>query len=168
MNAIDRAGPGGEPTALEQALTTLVTSLTNLGTEVRALRLDVQAGERRRKRGQKWIGAGVVVVITLVALLGVVSWQNRKVLDSTSQTNETILECTTPGRQCYEEGRKRTAEAFQYVLLVSIYMGQCARLYPDEAGPTYDRKLKECVLTRLGLPATSPSPSPTPAPTGGG
>lgn len=170
MNPSGRTGPGNGRaiSPLEQALVDLSGSLTNLGQDVRGLRDDVQQAEARRRRGNKLIAAGLIVVLLAVTMLSVVTVQNRQVLDSTSQTNATMADCTTPGGKCYEESRRRTGEAINNILLVSIYMAQCARLYPNEAGPDYDRKLEVCIYERLGMSAAPTSPTPTPAPTGGG
>ncbi len=135
--------------------------------EARSLRDDVQQAEKARKRGAL-ISAGLLALV-LIFMIGIVfiGYQSR-------QTADQLADCTTPGGTCYAEGQARQVQAISAVTQISIFVSQCGRLWPGEAGPDYDRKLERCVAERLtdaiknppmlGPPA-SPQPDPTPSPT---
>lgn len=139
----------GKPAASD-VVAPLQQSLADLIRESQALRVDVHTAEAARKRANH-INLGVLgLLILFVALLVGIGWQGNV-------TNQRIADCTTAGGDCYEEGRKRTAAAIGDIIKVSIYMAECARLYPGEAGPEYDRKLEACVYGRLAQPTAAPS-----------
>lgn len=137
-------------------------SLSDLIEESKRLRVDVHGAEEARKRASR-ISLGVLALLCLfVLMLLAVAWQNNQLAHQVNETNLQLADCTTPGGKCYEEGRKRTSAVLADVIRAQIFMAQCARLYPNEAGPTYDRKLEHCVYERLATPAAKPSPSPSP------
>lgn len=145
----------------------LSSSLTAIVEESQSLRTDVHAAERAR-RAQSYFTLGVLwFVVLLVLLTGTVTWQNNQLAREVQKTNERIASCTTAGGACYEEGRQRTGSAISDIIRSEIFMAECSRLYPNESGPAYDRKLETCVAERLAshTPRVLPTPTPTPAPT---
>lgn len=148
----------------------LAESLTDLITESRALRSDVHGAERARRRAGIINLAMLAAIVLAVAGLAVVTWQNNQLTNRVSETNFRMADCTTPGGRCYEESRRRTGQAIEDIIRSEIFMAECARLYPDEAGPAFDRKLEACVAERLAGPmlrqpnpeqSATPGPSPT-------
>jgi hypothetical protein len=62
----------------------------------------------------------------------------------------TVQDCTTNRQgQCYKEGQARTGEAVGSLFWTSMYNTECARLYPDEHGPAFDKKLEACVAAKM-------------------
>jgi hypothetical protein len=143
----------------------LATSLTALIAESQALRVDVKANERARKR-ENQINLGVLLMLSLfVFLVLVVAWQNNTIAQQTRDTNARMLSCTVPGGPCYEDGRKRTAQAVGDIYKVSIYMAECSRLRPGVSGPEFDAFLEGCVNDKLTASQAAPRVQPTPTPT---
>lgn len=161
--------PGPPPA---QSVETLKASLASLIAESQALRQDVHGAEIARKRANQ-INVGVLAVLALfVGLLFAVVWQNNQVVRQVSATNAVMVDCTTPGRPCNEQGRQRTEAAVASIARISIYVSQCGRLWPGESGPEYDKKIEACVLERLAkaqhATSVTPSPAPVPSPRPGG
>lgn len=140
----------------------LKKSLAELIEESQRLRLDVQNDMESRRRATKVAVALLGLLSLFTALMLVLAWQNNQVLDEVNRTGDTVADCTTAGGKCYEEGRARTGQAIQDILNVSIFMAECARLYPGESGPEYDKKLERCIYERLQA-----QNAPTPSPSGG-
>jgi hypothetical protein len=152
-----------EPPAQGSPAEALRASLESLIAESQALRSDVHGAEVARKRANQ-INLGVLALLALfVALLIAIGWQNNQVVNQVQQTNDQMANCTTPGRQCYEQGRARTDGAVSSVVRISIFVSQCGRLWPGESGPDYDRKLQACVMERLRLAQAAPQPSAQPS-----
>ncbi len=127
----------------------LSASLEELLTESQRLRADVHSAEEARKRTNK-IGLGLIVAVAVfVLLVGVVTWQNNKVLRQTGATNDVIVDCTAPTGECYRLNLQRTADVVLDIVKASTYVAQCARLKPGESGPAFDRYLEECVAAKL-------------------
>ncbi len=149
--------------AAPPAVTALRQSLTDLVAESQALRGDVRTAEASRRRANQ-INLGLLGLLVLfVGLLVSLGWQGNQAIQASRETNRRIADCTNPGGSCYEEGRERTSQAINDIILVSIYMAECARLYPGEAGPDYDKKLEACVYQRLSQPRPSTFPSAVPS-----
>lgn len=170
----DSPRPPADPAPVSPAVVSLRESLADLIKESQALRTDVHSAEQARRRATA-VNLGLLGLLALfVGLLLVVSWQNNRLIEKVDKTNSLMADCTTPGGKCYEDGRRRTSAAISDIVWASVYMSQCARLYPDESGPLYDRKLEACVTKRLqdareGQPVPpSPAPTVSPSPTGGG
>jgi hypothetical protein len=135
-----------------------------------ALRTDVKVAEAARRRANH-INLGALALLTvLVALLIAVTWQNNRLAHRVDRTNAKLADCTTPGGRCYDEGRARTGQAIDDIIRSEIFMAECSRLYPNESGPAYDRKLEACVVQRLAGPGlrAPAQPTPTPSVSGGG
>ena len=129
--------------------------------EAQRLRSDVHGAEVARKRANLINSVVLIVLAGFVAMLFAVVVQANRTAAQAAQTNRQVADCTTAGGTCYEEGRRRTSQAISDILKVSIYMAECARLYPGEAGPEYDRKLEACVYERLERDR-QPQPSASP------
>lgn len=175
----DITGPERDqsPAPVSPAVAALGQSLSEVLAEAQALRSDVHTAEEARRKATV-VNLGLLALLVLfVALLGAVSWQNNQLIEKVEQTNSTMADCTTPGGRCYEEGNRRTSGAINDIIWASVYMAQCARLYPGEVGPEYDKKLEACVTQRLQQAAkerqatptpTVPVPTVSPSPSGGG
>jgi hypothetical protein len=124
-------------------------SLADLIDESQALRTDVHAAEKARKRTGQISLAVLGLLVIFVGLMMAVTWQTNQVAHQVNQTNRRMADCTTPGGACYEEGRKRTGQAISDIIRAEVYMAECARLYPGDSGPAFDRKLEACVSGRL-------------------
>lgn len=146
-----------------EAVNKLRSSLATLVAESQALRNDVAQAEQARKRATAINISVLGVVAVFTALLLAIGYQNNQLVKRTDETNRRVADCTTAGGRCYEQGRARTHEAIEDVLRVSVYMAECSRLYPNESGPEYDRKLESCVYQRL---AEAQRQVPTGPPTG--
>lgn len=135
-------------------------TLSDVVAEAEALRTDVHAAEKARR-------ILALVNLGLLALLIALGWQNYEVSRQVSETNKRVADCTTPGGHCYEDGRARTGAAIGDIVRAEVLVAECSRLYPDEAGPTFDAKLQACFDARLAAAAAKtpqPAPTPTPAP----
>lgn len=159
--------PGGQPSSAAN-VAQLKQSLADLIEESQALRNDVHDAERARKK------ASLVSMMVLIALcvpmimLVILVWQNNMISQDVRKTNEVIVDCTTPGGKCAAQSSKRTGDAIGDIIRANIFMAECARLYPGEVGPEFDRKLEACVYGRLAAAAAerskaSPPPSPSPS-----
>jgi hypothetical protein len=148
-----------EPSALQKSLTDLIT-------ESQELRSDVHGAERARRRAGTINLALLGVLVAFVGLLLVVTFQNNRLSHRVTETNTRMADCTTPGGRCYDEGRTRSSAAIADLIRSQMFMAECARLFPDEAGAAYDAKLEACVLERLNGPTvrTPAAPGPSPAP----
>lgn len=159
---------GGQSPAAVASAAQLRQSLGEILTESQALRTDVHAAEQARTKATRLNLMVLVALCVPILLLLALAWQNNRLARELHDTNDRIADCTAAGGVCYEEGRKRTGTAIQDVISAEIFMAQCARLFPDEAGPAYDRKLENCVAERLTAAVAAratPTPSPvTPAP----
>lgn len=158
---------GGQLSASAASAAQLRKSLAELVAESQALRTDVHAAEQARTKATRLNLMVLVALCVPILLLLALGWQNNQLARELHDTNERIADCTTVGGHCYEEGRKRTGSAIQDVISAEIFMAQCARLFPDEVGPSYDRKLENCVAERLAAAVAAratPTPPVTPAP----
>lgn len=139
------------------AVAALQKELRDVVAEARALRADVQTAEQARRRANHINLAVLGLVVVFVLMLVGVGWQ-------ATTTNRQIADCTTPGGNCYEDGRARTSGAIVALTRISVYVSQCGRLYPGESGPEYDAKLERCVAEKLAAaqPSSPPSVSTSP------
>lgn len=163
------------PAHLSETLNSLGGAAQALTDEVRTDR-DQRAAEsaalieRQRKQNQR-IMALLVVVTILVGSLVTISVANRKLGIANSQLNkqnalivQRIDDCTTPGKPCYEQSRKRTGEAAALIIQGSVrgsvYAQICLRNNPRAT----DEEIEACVYARLQkLDAERTDPKPTPS-----
>lgn len=149
---------------LHRVSPTLGEYLANLSNNADNLRTDVHNAEQARRRANT-IGLFLMAVLGVLMLVVLVSLaRTNTVVHQTSQTNQRIADCTTAGGKCYSLGSKRTGQAIASILRAQIALGECSRLYPNESGPVYDQKLRNCVYDRMvndpGPTAAVPSPTP--------
>jgi hypothetical protein len=147
----------------------LKQSLTDLIAESQALRVDVHSAENARKKANRINLAMLALLGLFVVMLVGVTWQNNSLAHEVAKTNRTLADCLDPGGDCYRQGNQRTGAAIQDIIRAEIFMAECARMFPNETGPAYDRKLEACVFERLAGPGlrshTNPMPEPSAAPT---
>lgn len=153
--------------ALRDALSPLIT-------ESKALRTDMRASDAIQRRRIMINLGGLAVVGLLVFWLAVMVYQNNQLSQQLNNVTAQIADCTTAGGTCYEQGSSRTSTAIGDIIAANVFMAECARLFPGEVGPAYDKKLEKCVYDRLtqaaaqraqASPSPSPSPQPSPSPT---
>jgi len=70
---------------------------------------------------------------------------NTKTLRNTERTLDLIEDCTTPGRDCYDRGQKRTADAVANINKVAVYAAACA----DRRGVQGRAEIFTCVIRAL-------------------
>jgi hypothetical protein len=71
---------------------------------------------------------------------------NTKTLDTTQRTLDAVLDCTTPGRKCFDRGQKQTADAVADINKVAVLAAACA----DEPGVQGRDEIFACVVQQLG------------------
>lgn len=141
----------------------LRSSLAALIEESQSLRADVRTAEQARRRNAA-VNTGVLIVFAIViAMLIGMTAQTNQLAREVRDADGRIVDCSTAGGRCYEDGRARTGQAVNSILLADIYMAECARLRPNESGPAFDAYLEQCVRAKLSA-ATKQSPSPSPSP----
>lgn len=160
---------------MAQSADELRLSLAALVAESQALRADVHTAEVARRRATQINMLFLGLLVLFVAMLAAIGLQGSRVINEVERTNAIMADCTTPGGQCYTESQVRTGRAIADIVRVSVYMSQCSRLYPDESGPEFDRKLEACVVERLRsdsdflpVPGGRATPTPTPSARPGG
>lgn len=138
----------------------LSSSLLALVDESRALRLDVDQAERTRRREARLNATMIGILSVFVLCVLVMAWQNNRIAQQTAETNKQITSCTVPGGKCYEDGRKRTADAVANIYKGSIYMAECSRQQPGISGPEFDKFLETCVAGKIAASNAAPTPTP--------
>lgn len=163
--------PDPTPTSGVPGAAALAPALAALVSEAAALRGDLHAAETARRRASRINLTVLGLLAAFVLLLLGAGWQTYRLTHELSKTQKQIADCSTAGGVCYEDTRARTSSAIQDIIRAEIFMAECARLYPGEVGPTYDRKLEACVAGRLAGPEIRPKapvqPAPSPTPSGG-
>lgn len=134
------------------------------GAELQALRADVHNAEAARRRTTLIAAALGVLLLVLVLLLISSVWRGNRVLYDLERRHTVAADCVIPGGNCFTERQRHADAANANGIRVSIYAAQCARLYPNESGPNFDRKLEQCVAERLSAAAPLPGPTPVPSP----
>lgn len=140
----------GEPAPdAAQSVESVRQSLKELLDESERLRVDIKANEaQRRKENYVTMAVGTLMALFMLLIL-VVAFQNNQIAADAKATADRMADCTTAGGKCYEEGRTRTSGAIGDIIKASVYMAECSRLHPGEAGPAFDRSLEACVESRL-------------------
>lgn len=94
-----------------------------------------------RKRGIAYAvvyaGAGAIVVLLVVMLI-----QLRHLAEKNEGSLQLIKDCTTSGGECYERGRKNTADVVEILNEFTVYVIACA----DRAGVQTVEEIRECAL----------------------
>ena len=95
--------------------------------------------------------AGVLVgVLVGILIVGgvVLVVQIREATTSTNKTSKAVLDCTTPGGECFKRGRRATAKAVGDINRVIVLAASCA----DRPGDQTRRQIERCVLRQLAQP----------------
>lgn len=101
---------------------------------------------------------GVLLVFIIVQTFGLTSQVretqkgNRSTLETAqiaaeeaAKATDRIEDCTTPGRPCYIQGQKRTADYLSDLNLVIAYAAACA----DQQGVQTEAEVYACVIQKL-------------------
>jgi adenylosuccinate synthase len=161
---IDPTVRPGQPQPPEE---TLLGSLTALIGESQALRVDVRTAEQARRKASLYNLGLLTLLVACLALLIVMGYQNTQLTRETKATNASIADCITPVGKCYKQSNARTGKAISDLIRSQVFVSECGRLYPGEAGPAYNVKLEACVAGRLaGQAATPTTPTVSPSPSG--
>ena len=121
----------------------------------------------RYQKAKYWaIGLGVAVVVALVVVVTILSAlvyagnekltrqgaalvglakQNHDNLAATQQAVTILIDCTTPGHKCYDQGQQSTRTAVQGLIKAGNASELCGH---DPANDTLD-KLTACVIATL-------------------
>lgn len=146
----------------------LRNSLAEVISESKALRADVHTAEALR--AQKIAQIRKESLLNLVILGGLalfmvivlaVAYQNNQIAKDTKRNADTIVDCTTAGGKCYDEGRKRTGEAVGTLQRIQLYIIECSRALPVAQyppGPKFDRLFESCVAAKVRGPGSPPTP----------
>lgn len=98
------------------------------------------------------VGALVVTLLTAT----IVGADNTNTIRATQRDNAETLRlirsCTTPGRECFDEGQKRTADAVADINRVAIYAAACA----DKPGVQGRDEIYACVIRSLAKADENP------------
>jgi hypothetical protein len=156
------------PAHLTETLNSLGDAARELADEVRADRAQREktnkiALDRQRRQNRRTTILLVFVAVVVVGLLTIVvqnrsrSNENATILRQTARTSSQVVDCTTPGGDCYERGNERTEEALSRFMQLIIAVEACGGQYATES------EIEACAIRRLA--ATEPSPSPSASPT---
>jgi hypothetical protein len=113
---------------------------------------ETPAAKTTRRRRE--VASGVVygfLALFLLLLLYVVA-QTYALLTTVRETQKSassaviaIEDCTTPGRDCFEESQKRTGGVVSDINEVAVYAAYCA----DQPGAITVQDIEQCVLNQL-------------------
>jgi hypothetical protein len=122
---------------------------------------DTTAAERKTTRRRREVANGVIfgfLAVFALLLLYVVA-QTYALLSTVRETQKSsrsavlaIEDCTTPGRDCFDESAKRTGEAVSSINEVVLFAAYCA----DQPGATTPDAIEQCVLNQLARAEASP------------
>lgn len=70
---------------------------------------------------------------------------NTGTLDASEATLDRIVECTTPGRECYDRGQEQTSAAVGDINRISVLAAACA----DRPRAQSVEQIQACVIARL-------------------
>lgn len=97
-----------------------------------------------QRKTAAWTCIGILIAcLTLTTLYAIFS--TRELAERNTQVLDTVRSCTTPGKACYEENRKRTADVVTDINRVSLLAAACA----DAPHTQTVEQIQLCVLQRL-------------------
>lgn len=100
-----------------------------------------------------WFVLGVLVA--LLAMSTLYSIQRTATLAEAIRENQKsgravldrVNDCTTPGRRCFDQGQKRTANAVGDITQASIYASYCAAREPGQTVA----EIQRCVMRQFAI-----------------
>ena len=105
------------------------------------------------------ITAAIIQTLSLVTTVREAQQNNTKTVESAKiaareaqRGTDRIEECTTPGRPCYDQGQKRTADVVSDLNRVAVFAAACA----DKAGVQGEDEIFSCVIRLLAKNAEKP------------
>ena len=126
----------------------LPENLADLVTVSMALREDVRAESRRRRRDSLVGGFLILLLIVAVGFGMQVVIQTNDIAKDSKRTAERIESCTTVGGECYRENQRSTGGAISRIIKAVMYVEECSKV------TTTDSALEQCVNRKL---AASPN-----------
>jgi hypothetical protein len=109
----------------------------------------------KRREWASGILYGSLTIFALILLYVVV--QTYTLLSAVRETQKVsrsavvaIEDCTTPGKDCFEESQERTGNVVSDNNEVSLYAAYCA----DQPGATTVKAIKSCVIEQLDAAAS--------------
>lgn len=118
---------------------------------------DLYAKAEKRKRWflQARGLLGFLIILALVAAMLVTSLlaynidhrgrSNSPVLREIRTGNQILIDCTTPGHDCYEQGQQRTGEAIVRLNQIIVLASYCAK----QPGNVTVEQIQACVVKGL-------------------
>jgi hypothetical protein len=93
------------------------------------------------------VAAGLTVVLMIMLIVQVYSLTaaTREQQQENTKTSERIEECTTPGRPCFEDSARRTAEAVGSLNAWTEAAVTCA----DQTGTQPRAEIRACIIRTL-------------------
>jgi hypothetical protein len=106
-----------------------------------------------RRRQAMWFVLGLLVA--MLAMSTLYSIQRTAVLAEAIRENQKsgravldrVNNCTTPGRKCFDDGQRRTANAVGDITQASIYASYCAAREPGQTVA----EIQACVMRQFKL-----------------
>lgn len=137
--------------------------------EAHKLREVVEADNEQRKReNRRLLAVGVALVLILGAQLALLvqsrtrSIEYGKILETTSEAQQRIADCTTAGGKCYQEGQQRTGQVMRDLAKFNAYAVECGRDLSRS-----DAQVEACTVAKIEAAAKAAQakahPTPTPA-----
>lgn len=118
------------------------------GRDLKALRADNPSGyQRLRALVAAFLVLSMLAVSAAIGGLIYLALNNRDLIEQVRTTNHRLIDCTTPGGDCYQQSQQRTGEA-----IVGINEGTlrviAAALSCQADGLTDERELARCTTRR--------------------
>lgn len=141
------------------AVGALQSSLSELIRESQKLRTDVHNAEALRAekiaqiRRENLINLVIIGILALFMLMVLaIAWQSNKIAHDTKRNADTLIDCTTPGGKCFQEGKARGNEAVAVLQGIQQYIVECSRALPVSEfppGPAFDNRFESCVQAKV-------------------
>lgn len=101
----------------------------------------------------KWYSVSRVLLLVFIGLmlagiaggLGTIAVQNNQVLLNVQTGTDRLVDCTTPGGKCYEQGSRSQSAAVKTINEMSVYAAYCAHK-PDNDTV---QEIKSCIEQEL-------------------
>lgn len=91
---------------------------------------------------------GISTVVTTLIVVLLIYFNVNDVANDTRANTQTLINCTTPGHQCYEQGRSATSGAVGTIAKVVVAASFCEKNLVH--GSTQDQ-IQKCVNATLGV-----------------